>query len=125
MYADNTASAGTSYSYEVVAMDSAGNMSAASNSVAVTPYAGGDPTGEGKFCGQDWNNDSTPESASASESVRPFNVSSHSDNVSTSTSTPAPTNTTPSASDANTYNGRQSKWWLFGRHRGHSHWKWA
>jgi hypothetical protein len=125
MYADNTASAGTSYSYEVVAMDSAGNMSAASNSVAVTPYAAGDPTGEGKFCGQDLTNDSTSESASASESVRPFNVSSHSNNASTSTSTPAPTNTTPSASDANTYNGRQSKWWLFGRHRGHSHWKWA
>jgi hypothetical protein len=50
-YVDNTAAAGTQYTYEVVALDSEGTSSSPSNLVVVTPLASGDPDGEGRFGG--------------------------------------------------------------------------
>jgi hypothetical protein len=119
LYVDNTASAGAQYTYEIVALDSSGDASSPSNTVAVNPLASGDPSGAGKYCGGMWEND--PSDPSSDPSVGTAVVRRYSD--SSSSSDPTTTSSTPSASDSNWM--PRAKWWLYGHRRGHSNWKWS
>ncbi len=118
-YSDDTAAAGVPYAYEVVAVDSAGNLSAASNAVGVTPVAGGDPTDQGKFTSQDW--DSAPPSDLVSASAGPSAVVS--DSARTTSKTTA--GSTPVASDSSNNTQPKDKWSRWGKRGGGWYWKWS